>query len=61
MPHKEAGPRIEPPVQEPMAPIHRPAATPAPAPLLEPPVVWSRFHGLRAGGKGVVKSGPPIA
>ena len=61
MPHREAGPRMEPPVQEPSAPRHCPDATAEPEPLLEPPVMWSRFHGLRAGSKGVLQSGPPKA
>ena len=38
-----------------------PEATAEPEPLLEPPVMWSRFQGFRAGAKGVVKSGPPRA
>ena len=33
----------------------------APAPVREPSVMWARFQGFRAGGKGVVKSGPPRA
>src|SRR5947207_11441229 len=61
MPHRAAGPRIEPPVSEPSAPGTNPAATAAPAPLDEPPVKWSRFHGLRAGGQGRSKDGPPCA
>ena len=51
MPEKAAGPRMEPPVSEPSEPTHRPAASAAPDPLLEPPGIWSRFQGLRAGGK----------
>ena len=43
----EAGPRMDPPVQEPMEPKTMPAATEAPDPLDEPPGVWSRFQGLR--------------
>ena len=50
MPQNAAGPRIEPPVSEPVAPCTSPAASAAPEPLLEPPGMWSRFHGLRAGG-----------
>ena len=61
MPQREAGPRMEPPVQEPRAPITWPEATAEPEPLLEPPVMWARFQGLRAGSKGVVQSGPPRA
>ena len=52
---------MEPPVHEPSVPMHSPAAMPAPEPLLEPPGMWSRFHGLRARGKPLVGSGPPSA
>lgn len=52
---------MEPPVQEPRAPMHWPDATAEAEPLLDPPVTWARFHGFRAGSKGVVKSGPPRA
>src|SRR5215510_6534060 len=38
-----------------------PAATAAPDPDDDPPVKWSRFQGLRAGGNGRSKLGPPIA
>jgi hypothetical protein len=38
MPHKAAGPRIEPPVSVPMPPRISPAATAAPVPLLLPAV-----------------------
>src|SRR5215475_11161468 len=61
MPHSAAGPRIEPPVSEPSAAGTNPAATAAPEPLDEPPVKCSRFHGLRAGGQGRSKDGPPWA
>ena len=61
IPHSDAGPRMEPPVHEPSAPRHWPDATAEPEPLLEPPVMWSRFQGLRAGSNGVVQSGPPRA
>ena len=37
VPQKPAGLRIEPPVSEPMAPMHSAAATAAPEPLDEPP------------------------
>src|SRR4051794_25489972 len=53
--------RIDPPVSEPMAPSATPAATAAPEPLLEPPVKCSVFQGLRAGGHGASKDGPPWA
>ena len=61
MPHSAAGPRIEPPVSVPMPPSISPAATAAPVPLLLPAVKWSVFHGLRAGGFGRSKLGPPSA
>src|SRR5882672_11367110 len=48
--HTAAGMRIEPPVSEPSAATHRPAATAAPEPPLEPEGTLSRFHGLRTGG-----------
>ena len=41
--------------------MHWPDATAAPDPLLDPPVTWSKFQGLRTGKNGVVKSGPPRA
>ena len=34
-------------VSEPMAPYTRRAATAAPEPLEDPPVIWAGFHGLR--------------
>jgi len=37
------------------------AAAAAPGPEEEPPVTWSRFHGLRAGGNGRSRLGPPSA
>jgi hypothetical protein len=61
MPHSAAGPRIEPPVSDPSAPSTNPAATAAPEPLLDPPVKCARFQGLRAGGQGRSKEGPPCA
>ena len=61
MPHSAAGPRIEPPVSVPMPPRISPAATAAPVPLLLPAVKCSVFHGLRAGGAGRSKLGPPSA
>ena len=61
MPQKDAGPRMEPPVHEPRAPIACPEATADPEPLEEPPVMWAKFHGLRAGSKGVVAvTAPPL-
>src|SRR5215218_6449898 len=61
MPHQAAGPRIEPPVSVPIAPMHRPAATAAPEPEEEPDGSRSRFQGLRAGGQGRSNEVPPIA
>src|SRR5687767_13163837 len=61
MPQCDAGLRIEPPVSEPMAAGTKPAAVAAPEPLDEPPVKCSRFQGLRAGGHGRSKHGPPVA
>src|ERR1051326_1684467 len=55
------GPRIEPPVSLPVPPSTRPAATEAPVPLDEPPVKRVVSHGLRAGGQGRSKLGPPKA
>src|SRR5262249_60228593 len=56
-----AGPGIEPPVSEPIAMRVIPDATAAPEPDDEPPVKQSGFHGLRAGGNGRSKLGPPKA
>ena len=61
MPHQAAGPRMEPPVSEPMAPRHRPAATAAAEPEDEPDGSCSGFQGLRAGGHGRSKLVPPMA
>src|SRR5688500_78594 len=60
-PHIAAGLRTEPPVSVPIAAGRKPAAVAAPEPLEEPPQKWSRFHGLRAGGQGRSKDGPPMA
>ena len=60
MPHDDAGPRMLPPVSDPSEPMHSPAATAAPEPLLDPPGMWSVFHGLRAGTNRLV-GGPPRA
>src|SRR5687768_1432625 len=61
IPHRVAGLRIEPPVPVPIVAGTKPAAVAAPEPLDEPPVKCSRFHGLRAGGHGRSKHGPPVA
>src|SRR4029453_9546963 len=50
-PRTPPGPGFGPPVPEPVAPWTSPAASAAPEPLLEPPGMCSRFHGLRAGGE----------
>src|SRR5471030_237177 len=61
MPQSAAGPRIDPPVSDPVPPRIRPAATAAPVPEDDPAVKWSVFHGLRAGGQGRSIEGPPKA
>ena len=50
-PQNAAGIRIEPAPSLPCATPHRPAATAAPDPPLEPPGVRSRAHGLRVAPK----------
>ena len=60
-PQNAAGPRIEPPVSLPVPPRTSPAATEAPVPLDEPPVKRVVSQGLRAGGQGRSKLGPPSA
>src|SRR5437660_12192071 len=60
-PQNAAGPRIEPPVSLPVPPSTRQAATDAPVPLDEPPVKRLVSQGLRAGGQGRSKEGPPSA
>src|ERR1700716_4346050 len=61
MPHHAAGPRIDPPVSLPIAPMHSPAATAAPDPDDDPDGSSDTSHGLRAGGQGRWKADPPIA
>src|SRR6185437_15659515 len=61
MPQQLAGLRTLPPVSVPSAIGNNPAATPDPEPEEEPPGWWPGFHGLRAGGHGRSKLGPPIA
>ncbi len=61
MPHHAAGPRIDPPVSLPIAPMHRPAATAAPDPDDDPDGSSDMSHGLRAGGHGRSNDDPPIA
>lgn len=52
-PQNAAGRVMEPPVCEPSAARHMPAATAAAEPLDEPPGVCWRFHGLRVGGGSI--------
>src|SRR6476659_7973978 len=61
MPQALAGLRTLPPVSVPSAKGKNPPPSPAPEPEEEPPGWWSRFHGLRAGGQGRSKLGPPMA
>jgi len=51
-PQSAAGSRMEPPPSEAVATLTIPAATAAAEPLLEPPAVRERSHGLRAGPNG---------
>src|SRR6188472_1094630 len=60
-PQWQAGPRIDPLVSEPKAKGKKPAATATPLPEEDAPGIWSTFHGLRAGGNGRSKLGPPRA
>src|SRR5262249_7409115 len=61
MPQALAGLRTLPPVSLPSAIGNNPAAIPDPDPEEEPPGWCAVFHGLRAGGHGKSKLGPPIA
>src|ERR1700677_1635498 len=61
MPHQAAGPRIEPPVSLPIAPMHKPAATAAADPDDDPDGSSEISHGLRAGGHGRSNDEPPMA
>src|SRR5579875_40170 len=62
-PHSLAGMRMEPPPSLAWATATMPLATAAAEPPDEPPVEWSVFHGLRAGGKlfGSVVTVVPIS
>ena len=60
-PQLAAGIRIEPPPSEAEAAPIRPAATAAPEPPLEPPVVWLGFQGLRVSPQVSVSVKPTIA
>src|ERR1043165_3489933 len=46
----DAGLRIDPAVSSPSAPRHNPAATAAPGPVLDPPVMRVVSHGFRGAG-----------
>ena len=61
MPLALAGPRIEPPVSEPIVPSTMPAAIEAPEPEEEPAGSLSRSQGLRQGGNSTSQDGPPCA
>jgi hypothetical protein len=50
-PQNEAGMRIDPPVSEPIASGTTPAATAAPEPEEDPPVMHSRLWGFATGPK----------
>ena len=54
MPHQQLGMRMEPPWSPPMAMSTAPAATSAPLPLDEPPVVRVGSCGLRTGPLSLV-------
>src|SRR2546422_10548855 len=58
-PQKLAGLRIEPEVSPPVAAMSRPAASAAAEPLLEPPGVRDRSHGLFASGNAAPTLAPP--
>ena len=60
-PHIEAGIRIDPPVSEPRAIGATPAATAAPDPPLEPPVMCSGFHGFPVRSQAETRFVPPAA
>ena len=62
-PQHDAGMRIEPPPSVAWAIGSMPAATAAAAPPLEPPALWSSFHGLRVGPnrRGSVDGARPIS
>ena len=61
MPHHAAGPRIEPPVSLPIAPMHNPAATATADPDDDPEGSSVTSQGLRAGGQGRSNDDPPMA
>src|SRR5829696_3091457 len=58
MPQNAAGMRIEPAPSLPCASGPRPAATAAAAPPLDPPGVFTRFHGLKEGPKTRLPESP---
>src|SRR6267143_50486 len=57
----DAGPRIEPPVSEPSAPAHSPAAAATAEPDDEPAGARRTSHGLRPVGNGPSVTGRPNA
>ena len=67
MPQNDAGVRIEPPVSEPVAAMHRPAATAAAEPPDDPPGIrnfsgsFLLLYGLRTGPYQLVRFAVPIA
>src|ERR1700755_712033 len=61
MPHQAAGPRIDPPVSLPIAPMHKPAATATADPEDDPEGSSVTSQGLRAGGQGRANEDPPMA
>src|SRR5947208_14803818 len=58
-PQKVAGLRIDPDVSPPVAATSRPAASAAAEPLLDPPGVRDRSHGLFASGNAPPTLAPP--
>ena len=61
MPQQAAGWRIEPPVSEPSAARHSPAATAAAEPPEEPPGIVAGSQGLRVAPKAEFSVEEPIA
>src|SRR5215469_14350652 len=59
-PQYAAGRIVDPPVCEPIAAGHIRAATAAPEPLLDPPGVCARFHGLQV-GVGAISANSVVA
>ena len=59
-PHAAAGMRIEPPVSVPTESAHRPAASAAPPPPLEPPGTRSRFQRIATRAEGAHAGGQTV-